>query len=63
MLLIGKSESSKFWLGVLNGLKQQGVKDILIMCSDNLTGIKEASLTYFESWIRFTIYTNFFTHP
>ena len=39
---IGENESSKFWLGVLNELKQRGVKDILIMYSDNLTGIKEA---------------------
>ena len=39
---IGENESSKFWLGVLNEIKQRGVKDILIMCSDNLTGIKEA---------------------
>ena len=37
-----ENESSKFWLGVLNDLKQRGVKDILIMCSDNLTDIKEA---------------------
>lgn len=39
---IGENESSKFWLGVLNDLKQRGVLDILIMCSDNLTGIKQA---------------------
>ena len=39
---IGENESSKFWLGVLNDLKQRGVTDILIMCSDNLTGIKQA---------------------
>ena len=39
---IGENESSKFWLGVLNELKQRGVIDILIMCSDNLTGIKQA---------------------
>lgn len=39
---IGENESAKYWLGVLNELKQRGVKDILIMCSDNLTGIKEA---------------------
>ena len=31
---IGENESSKFWLGVLNELKQRGVRDILIMCSD-----------------------------
>ena len=39
---IGENESSKFWLGVLNELKNRGVEDILIMCSDNLTGIKQA---------------------
>ena len=39
---IGENESAKYWLGVLNELKERGVKDILIMCSDNLTGIKEA---------------------
>ena len=33
---IGENESAKFWLGVFNDLKQRGVKDILIMCSDNL---------------------------
>lgn len=39
---IGENESAKFWLGVFNDLKQRGVKDILIMCSDGLAGIKEA---------------------
>ena len=38
---IGENESAKFWLGVLNDLKGRGIKDILIMCSDGLTGIKE----------------------
>ena len=39
---IGENESAKYWLRVLNELKQRGVKDILITCSDNLTVIKEA---------------------
>ena len=39
---IGENESAKFWLGVFNELKGRGVKDILIMCSDGLTGMKEA---------------------
>lgn len=39
---IGENESSKYWLSVLNELKNRGVKDILILCSDGLTGIKEA---------------------
>jgi putative transposase len=39
---IGENESSKYWLGALNGLKNRGVKDILILCSDGLTGIKDS---------------------
>lgn len=41
-IVIGGNESSKYWLGVLNGLKNRGVKDIMILCSDGLCGIKEA---------------------
>ena len=39
---IGENESSKYWLSVLNELKNRGVKDILILCADGLTGIKES---------------------
>lgn len=49
---IGENESSKFWLGVLNDLKSRGVKDILIMCSDNLSGIKEAINTAFPDTVQ-----------
>lgn len=49
---IGENESAKYWLGVLNELKQRGVKDILIMCSDNLTGIKDAINTAFPNTIQ-----------
>ncbi len=41
-LYVGENESSKYWLGVLNELKNRGVRDILIMCADGLTGIKES---------------------
>ena len=41
-LLGGTIESSKYWLSVLNELKNRGVKDILILCADGLTGIKES---------------------
>lgn len=41
-LEVGENESSKYWLGVLNGLKNRGVKDIMVICADGLTGIKEA---------------------
>jgi transposase-like protein len=36
------NESSKYWLSVLNELKNRGVKDILVICADGLSGIKEA---------------------
>ena len=39
---IGENESSKFWLSTLNELKNRGVNDILILCADGLTGMKEA---------------------
>ena len=41
-LEIGENESSKYWLGVLNGLKNRGVKDVMVICADGLSGIKEA---------------------
>ena len=44
---IGETESAKYWLSVLNGLKNRGVKDILIICADGLSGIKEAIQTAF----------------
>lgn len=39
---VGDNESSKYWLSILNELKNRGVKDILVLCADGLTGIKEA---------------------
>ena len=39
---VGDNESSKYWLSILNELKNRGVKDILIICADGLSGIKEA---------------------
>ncbi len=39
---IGENETSKFWLGVMNDLKNRGTKDVLLFCVDGLTGLKEA---------------------
>ena len=41
-LWVGESESAKYWLGVLNGLKNRGLEDILIVSVDGLSGFKEA---------------------
>jgi transposase-like protein len=35
---IGENESASFWLQVLQDIKQRGVEDILIACTDNLQG-------------------------
>ena len=39
---VGENESAKYWAGVLNELQNRGVKDILITCTDNLTGFDAA---------------------
>lgn len=39
---IGQSESSKYWLGVLNELRNRGVNDVLLFAVDGLTGFPEA---------------------
>ena len=41
-MYIGENESAKFWLTVLNNLKNRGVSDILIACVDGLTGFPSA---------------------
>ena len=41
-MYVSEHESSKFWLTVLNELKNRGVEDILICCVDNLAGFSEA---------------------
>jgi len=50
---IGENESAKFWLYVLNELKNRGVQDILITSVDNLRGFTEAiSACYPETEIQ-----------
>lgn len=46
-IYIGGNESAKFWLSVLNDLRNRGVKDILIASVDGLTGFSEAIKTIF----------------
>jgi transposase-like protein len=41
-LHVGENESAKFWLSCLNELKNRGVQDIMVICADGLSGIKEA---------------------
>lgn len=39
---INETESAKFWMGIMNELKNRGVEDILIACIDGLKGFREA---------------------
>ena len=39
---VGENESAKYWATVLNTLKNRGLEDILIACTDNLTGFSQA---------------------
>ena len=39
---VGENESARFWATILNGLRNRGVEDIFIACTDNLTGFDTA---------------------
>ena len=39
---VGENESAKYWATVLNGLRNRGVEDIFIACTDNLAGFSSA---------------------
>ncbi|MBC3798214.1 IS256 family transposase [Acetobacterium tundrae] len=39
---VGGNESAKYWLGVLNEIKNRGTEDILIVSVDGLTGFGDA---------------------
>ena len=41
-ITVGANETSKFWLGMLNDLKNRGLRDVLFFCVDGLAGFKEA---------------------
>ncbi|WP_143323074.1 IS256 family transposase, partial [Clostridium sp. HBUAS56010] len=41
-MYVGENESAKFWLSIMNGLKNRGVEDILIACIDGLTCFPQA---------------------
>lgn len=50
-LWIDTTESASFWLNVLSDLKARGVEDILIACTDNLTGFTQAIKASFPDTI------------
>ena len=55
-MYVGENESAKFWLSILNGLKNRGVKDILIAYIDGLIGFSQAiSAVFSETEIQYCI--------
>ena len=48
-----ETEGAKFWLAVLNDLRQRGVQDVLIACVDGLRGFPEAiEATFPKAWVQ-----------
>lgn len=50
-LYIGEAETSKFWLNVMNEMKNRGVEDILICSVDGLNGFSQAITAVFPQTI------------
>ena len=48
---VGKNEGSKFWMQVINELKNRGVQDIYVACVDGLKGFQEAINSIFPRTI------------
>jgi len=47
-MYISKSEGANFWLSCLSDIQSRGVKDIIIACTDNLTGFSDAIRSVFS---------------
>ena len=55
-LWLADTEGARFWLAILNELKNRGVEDILVLCADGLPGLPDAveaafPLTVFQTCI------------
>jgi putative transposase len=48
---IADDEGAKFWLSVLTQLRNRGLRDVLIVCCDGLTGLPDAITTVFPAAI------------
>jgi putative transposase len=48
-LWIEETEGARFWLKVFNDLKARGLRDILILCGDGLTGLPDAAVSVYPA--------------
>jgi putative transposase len=52
-LWTSQNEGAKFWLSVLSELKQRGLEDVLVCCTDGLKGFPEAiEAVYPHAWVQ-----------
>jgi len=50
---VAGDKGAKFWLAVLNDLRQRGASDVLIACVDGLKGLPEAiEATFPQTWVQ-----------
>ncbi|MGH3781378.1 MAG: IS256 family transposase [Pseudonocardiaceae bacterium] len=50
-LWIAEAEGAKFWLSVLHQLRNRGLRDVLILCCDGLTGLPDAVTSVFPDTV------------
>lgn len=61
-MYISKSEGANFWLSCLSDIQSRGVKDIIIACTDNLTGFRMPLEVFFLKQLsRLVLFTRFAT--
>lgn len=56
-----ENESAKYWLSVLNSLRNRGVEDILIACVDGLTGFDNIIEAVFSKTVHHSPYPQYHT--
>ena len=42
-MYVAEDKSAKFWLSIMNGLKNREIEDILIACVDDLNGFPKGN--------------------
>jgi len=57
-LWLQETEGAKFWCAIFDELRRRGVRDILVMCADGLTGIGDAAAAVFPE----TVYQTCIVH-
>ena len=54
-LWIEETEGARFWLKIFNDLKARGVEDVIIVCGDGLSGLRNAVESVYSAYRRATL--------